>query len=111
MKKYKYEKNKLTKTIVHEYTISDKAIELLKKFLQGDSISSDYIYENNLNKELDELRFSGIIKRKEMINNLDVVLDTYYVLSKCHNKEDLYKLSAGLSYKELEVFNDKRTNL
>ena len=34
MKQYKYEKNKLTKTIVHEYTISDKAIELLKKFLQ-----------------------------------------------------------------------------
>jgi len=92
MKQYKYEKNKLTKTIIHEYPISDKAIELLKKFLQGDEVPSEYIYENNLNKELDELRFSGIIKRKEIINNLDVVLDTYYVLSKCHNKEDLCKL-------------------
>lgn len=92
MKQYKYEKNKLTKTIIHEYPISDKAIELLKKFLQGDKIPIEYIYENNLNKELDELRFSGIVKRKENTNNLDVVLDTYYVLSKCHNKEDLCKL-------------------
>lgn len=100
MNQYKYEKNKLTKVIIHEYTISNKAIELLKKFLQGDEISSEYIYENNLNKELDELRFSGIIKRKEIINNLDAVLDTYYVLSKCHNKKDLCKLFTELSYKE-----------
>ena len=107
MKQYKYEKNKLTKTIIHEYTISDKAIELLKKFLQGDEIPIEYIYENNLNKELDELRFSGIVKRKEIINNLDVVLHTYYILSKCHKKEDLCKLFP----KELEVFSDKRTNL
>ena len=90
MKEYKYEKNKLTKTIIHEYTISDKAIELLKKFLQADEISSVYIYTNNLNKELDELRFSGIVRRKDIINNL--VEDTYYVLSKCHKKEDLCKL-------------------
>lgn len=92
MKQYKYEKNKLTKTIVHEYTISDKAIELLKKFLQENEISIEYIYENNLNKELDELKFSGIVKRKEIINNLDVVLDTSYIVSKCHKKEDLCKL-------------------
>lgn len=92
MKQYKYENNKLTKTIVHEYTISDKAIELLKKFIQVDKISSAYIYTNNLNKELDELRFSGIVRRKEKINNSDVVLYTYYVLSKCHKKEDLCKL-------------------
>jgi len=96
MKQYKYEKNKLTKTIVYEYTISDNAIELLKKFLQEDEIPSEYIYKNNLNKELDELRFSGIVKRKEIINDLDVVLDTYYVLSKCHKKEDLYKLLGGI---------------
>ena len=106
MKQYKYENNKLTKTIVHEYIISDKAIELLKKFLEEDVIPSGYIYENNLTKELDELRFSGIVKRKEIINNLDVVLDAYYVLSKCHNKEDLCKLSPELSYKELEAYND-----
>ena len=92
MKEYKYEKNKLTKTIIHEYTISDKAIGLLKKFLQGDEVPSEYIYENNLDKELDELRFSGIVRRKEETNNLGVILNTYYILSKCHNKEDLHKL-------------------
>lgn len=110
MKQYKYEKNKLTKTIVHEYTISDKAIKLLEKFLQGDEIPSEYIYENNLNKELDELRFSGIVKRKEIINNLDVVLDTYYVLSKCHKVEDLQKLifEDDLSYGILKMFQDQK---
>ena len=92
MKQYKYEKNKLTKTIVHEYTLSDASLNLLKKFLQEDKVYNEYIYENNLEKAKDELQFAGIIRRKTVTDSLCVVIQTYYHLSKCHKKEDLYKL-------------------
>jgi hypothetical protein len=98
MNQYKYEKNKLTKTIIHEYPLSDAALNLLSKFLREDKVYDEYIYENNLEKAKDELQFSGIIRRKTVTDNFAIVIYTYYHLSKCHKKEDLYKL--------LEVTNE-----
>lgn len=100
MKQYKYEKNKLTKTIIHEYPLSDASLNLLKKFLQEDKVYNEYIYENNLEKAKDELQFAGVIRRKTVTDNLCVVIQTYYYLSKCHKKENLYKL-----VNSLEVYN------